>query len=199
MISKPMVYSTSIWPLLAVGISLLGTIPIMLSGRKPNLRESWTLLIAIGKFLLVASMLPTVLAGGSFTFTIAEVFPGVPIALRVDAMGMFFALVASFLWICTSAYSIGYMRALDEHGQTRYYAAFALAISATIGVAFSANLLHPLPVLRSAEPVDLPAGHPRAKRRGALLRPQIPDLHPRHLHRPGSAGDADHLLSRRHP
>jgi multicomponent Na+:H+ antiporter subunit D len=140
MISKPMVYSSSIWPLLAVGISLLGTIPIMLSGRKPNLRESWTLLIAIGKFLLVASMLPTVLAGGGFSFTIAEVFPGVPIALRVDAMGMFFALVASFLWICTSAYSIGYMRALDEHGQTRYYAAFALAISATIGVAFSANL-----------------------------------------------------------
>jgi len=135
-----MAYSSSIWPLLAVGISLLGTIPIMLSGRKPNLRESWTLLIAIGKFLLVVSMLPTVLAGGTFSLTIAEVFPGVPIALHVDAMGMFFALVASFLWICTSVYSIGYMRALEEHGQTRYFASFALAISATIGVAFAANL-----------------------------------------------------------
>ncbi|BCA78295.1 monovalent cation/H+ antiporter subunit D family protein [Desulfuromonas sp. AOP6] len=135
-----MAYSSSIWPMLAVCISLLGTIPIMLSGRKPNLRESWTLLIAIGKFLLVVSMLPTVLAGGTISLTIAEVFPGVPIALRVDAMGMFFALVASFLWICTSVYSIGYMRALEEHGQTRYFASFALAISATIGVAFSANL-----------------------------------------------------------
>lgn len=136
-----MVYSNSIWPLLAVCISLLGTIPIMLSGRKPNLRESWTLLIAIGKFLLVASMLPTVLAGGGFSFTVAEVFPGVPIALRVDALGMFFALIASFLWIFTSVYSIGYMRTLQEHDQTRYFASFALAISATIGVAFSANLL----------------------------------------------------------
>ena len=135
-----MAYSSSIWPLLAVGISLVGTVPIMLSGRKPNLRESWTLLIAIGKFLLVLSMLPTVLAGGTFSLTIAEVFPGVPIALHVDAMGMFFALVASFLWICTSVYSIGYMRALEEHGQTRYFASFALAISATIGVAFAANL-----------------------------------------------------------
>jgi multicomponent Na+:H+ antiporter subunit D len=40
----------------------------------------------------------------------------------------------------TSAYSIGYMRGLNEHSQTRYFAFFAVALSATIGVAFSANL-----------------------------------------------------------
>jgi multicomponent Na+:H+ antiporter subunit D len=55
-------------------------------------------------------------------------------------MGMFFALVASFLWIITSLYSIGYMRSLQEHDQTRYFASFAVAISSTIGVAFAANL-----------------------------------------------------------
>ncbi len=136
-----MSYQTSIWPLAAVLISLLGSIPIMLSGRQPNLRESWTLLIALGKVVIVASFLPTVLAGGGYEFTIAEVVPGVPIALRVDAMGMFFALVASILWFFTSVYSIGYMRSLNEHGQTRYFASFAVAISATIGVAFAANLL----------------------------------------------------------
>jgi len=86
-------------------------------------------------------MLPAVLAGGGFVITLAEVVPGVPIQLRVDALGMFFALVASFLWIFTSVYSIGYMRALKEHDQTRYFASFAVAIAATIGVAFSANLL----------------------------------------------------------
>ena len=136
-----MSYETSIWPLAAVLISLLGSIPIMLSGRIPNLRESWTLLAAFGKVVIVASMLPTVLAGGGFEFTIAEVIPGVPLALRVDAMGMFFALVASILWFFTSLYSIGYMRTLKEHAQTRYFASFAVAISATLGVAFSANLL----------------------------------------------------------
>jgi multicomponent Na+:H+ antiporter subunit D len=132
---------TSLLPVAAVGISLLGAIFIILANRRPNLRESVTLLIAVGKFLLVLGMLPTVLAGGGFVFTLAELIPGVPFQLRVDAMGMFFALVASFLWICTSIYSIGYMRALQEHDQTRYYASFAIAISATIGVAFSANLL----------------------------------------------------------
>jgi len=131
----------STWPLAAVMISLLGTVPILLSDRRPNLREAWTVLISVGKFVIVASMLPAVLEGGGYRFTLAEVLPGVAIALRVDAMGMYFALVASFLWILTSIYSIGYMRALDEHDQTRYYASFAVAMSATIGVAFSANLL----------------------------------------------------------
>jgi multicomponent Na+:H+ antiporter subunit D len=136
-----MAYQQSIWPLAAILVSLLGTVPIMVSARRPNLRESWTVLIAVAKFGIVASMLPAVLAGGGFVFTIAEVIPGVPIQLRVDALGMFFALVASFLWIFTSIYSIGYMRSLREHDQTRYFASFAMAISATIGVAFSANLL----------------------------------------------------------
>ncbi len=136
-----MSYHPSLLPLAAICVSLLATVPILLSDRKPNLRESWTLLAAIGKFCLVAVMLPSVLAGQGFVLTLAEVIPGVPIQLRVDAMGMFFALVASFLWICTSIYSIGYMRSLQEHAQTRYFASFAVAIGATIGVAFSANLL----------------------------------------------------------
>jgi multicomponent Na+:H+ antiporter subunit D len=58
----------------------------------------------------------------------------------VDAFGLLFALGASVLWIATSFYSIGYMRSLGEHAQTRYFACFALALSATMGVAFSANL-----------------------------------------------------------
>ena len=136
-----MSYQISIWPLAAVLISLIGAVPIILSDRSPNLRESWTILIALSKVAIVLTLLPTVLAGGGFSFVIAEVIPGVPLALRVDAMGMFFALVASILWLFTSVYSIGYMRALDEHAQTRYFASFAVAISATLGVAFSANLL----------------------------------------------------------
>ncbi|MDQ1335834.1 MAG: multicomponent Na+:H+ antiporter subunit, partial [Thermodesulfobacteriota bacterium] len=93
------------------------------------------------KFLIVLSMLPAILKGNQLVFTLAEVVPGVAIRFRVDALGMLFALVASSLWIITSAYSIGYMRGLNEHSQTRYFCFFALALSATIGVAFSANLL----------------------------------------------------------
>lgn len=130
----------SIWPLIAILVSLLGALPIILSDKKPNLRESWTILIAVTKLGIVASLLPGVLEGGSYVYTIARVLPGVPIELRVDALGMIFALVASCLWLFTSLYSIGYMRALNEHAQTRYFASFAVAISATLGIAFSGNL-----------------------------------------------------------
>jgi len=40
----------------------------------------------------------------------------------------------------TTCYSIGYMRTLKEHEQTRYFACFAVTLSATMGVAFAANL-----------------------------------------------------------
>ena len=130
----------SIKPLLAVLVSLVAVIPIVASGSRPNLREGWTFLAGIIKFGLVASMLPVILNGTIIEYTLIEVLPGLAIQFRVDPMGMLFALVSSSLWIATSAYSIGYMRGLSEHSQTRYFSFFAVALSATIGVAFSANL-----------------------------------------------------------
>jgi len=130
----------SIKPFLAVLVSLL-IVPILISTRRPNVREAWTFVAAIGKFLIILSMVPAVLKGTELVYTVAEGLPGIGIQFRVDALGMLFALVASSLWIITSAYSIGYMRGLNEHSQTRYFCFFALALSATIGVAFSANLL----------------------------------------------------------
>ncbi len=115
--------------------------PFLVLSKHPNSREAWTFAAAIAKFLIVASMVPVVFKGAEIVFTVAKVIPGVAIKLRVDALGMLFALVASVLWIVTSAYSIGYMRGLDEHNQTRYFSFFAIALSATIGVAFSGNLL----------------------------------------------------------
>jgi multicomponent Na+:H+ antiporter subunit D len=130
----------SIKPLLAVLVSLSVT-PLLVLSRKPNTREAWTFAAAITKVLIVASMVPLVLDGNKIVFTIAQVVPGVALKFRVDALGMLFALVSSSLWIVTSAYSIGYMRGLNEHSQTRYFVFFAFALSATVGVAFSANLL----------------------------------------------------------
>jgi multicomponent Na+:H+ antiporter subunit D len=130
----------SIKPLLAVLLSLLA-IPFIAYSRSPNVREGWTFLAAIVKFGIVAAMLPAVLNGMEISCALVEVLPGLSIAFRVDAFGMLFALVASFLWIITSVYSIGYMRGLDEHAQTRYFCFFAISLSAAVGVAFSANLL----------------------------------------------------------
>ncbi|MEX0804655.1 MAG: proton-conducting transporter membrane subunit [Candidatus Binatia bacterium] len=131
----------SLKPLLAVIISLVGAVLIVLSTRRPNLREAWTLAAAALKFALIFSMLPDVVGGRSPAITLFDISPGVSLALRVDPLGLSFALSASLLWILTSVYSIGYMRSLAEHQQTRYFASFAICLSSTIAIAFAANLL----------------------------------------------------------
>ncbi|MGI6588093.1 MAG: proton-conducting transporter membrane subunit [Peptococcia bacterium] len=128
-------------PLWAVLISLVAAALIMLSAQRPNLRETWTILAAVGKMLIVFSMLPVVLAGGVIEIEPFYIAKGISLHLRADAAGMVFAVLASFLWVVTSFYSIGYMRKLKEEHQTGYFACFAVCLSATMGIAFAANLL----------------------------------------------------------
>ncbi|WP_281193949.1 cation:proton antiporter [Halorubrum sp. F4] len=128
-------------PLLAVLVSLVAAAFIVASYRSPNVREGWTILAAVAKFGIVASMLPRVLEGTVFEWTVVEFLPDIAFVLRADALGMLFAFLASGLWIVTSFYSIGYMRGLDEANQTRYFAAFAVSLSATMGIAFAGNLV----------------------------------------------------------
>ena len=130
-------------PLLAILCPATASILILLSSKRPNVRESWTIIAGILQFSLIASMIPTVLDKKVvqcllFPQTMLE---GIAFGFKVDAFGLIFALTASFLWILVSFYSIGYMRALKEHAQTRYYFCFAIAIFGAIGVAMSANLL----------------------------------------------------------
>ena len=131
----------SVIPLLAVLVSALGALLIAWTGqRRANLREFWSIATGVVMFALIASMIPEVLAGGTVGCVLFRILPGIELAFRADAFGVLFASGASLLWILTSFYSIGYMRSLKEHAQTRYFSCFALALTATIGVAFSANL-----------------------------------------------------------
>ena len=59
-----------------------------------------------------------------------EILPGIDFAFRVDALGMVFATISSLLWIVAAVYSIGYMRSLNEHAQTRFFACFATSLAA---------------------------------------------------------------------
>jgi len=127
-------------PLLAVFVSAAGALFIIAAGKKPNLREFWSVAAGVLKLAIVVSMVPAVLDGKTIEYTLFQVLPGISLKFRVDSFGILFALGASFLWILTSFYSIGYMRSLNEHAQTRYFACFAVALTTTIGVAFSANL-----------------------------------------------------------
>ena len=127
--------------LAAICLPLAGALAIGLAGRvSANLRESVTMVTAGTLAWLVWSLLPTLMAGGRPAVEVSEVMPGLSIAFRVEPLGMLFAALASGLWIVNSIYSIGYMRGNKEKNQTRFFVCFALALSATMGVAFAGNL-----------------------------------------------------------
>lgn len=126
--------------LLAIAIPFVGALLIPLFHRWPNLRETVTLATAAKLAFVVWGLLPQILAGKQPEHTLLDVVPGLTIAFKVEPLGLLFALVASSLWIVNSIYSIGYMRANKEPRQTSFYVCFAVAIGATIGIAFAKNL-----------------------------------------------------------
>jgi multicomponent Na+:H+ antiporter subunit D len=127
--------------LVAIGLPLATALGIVLAGRlSANLRETVTLVGAGALAWTVWGLLPELFQGQRPEVVIGQVLPGVSIAFRVEPLGMLFAALASGLWTINSVYSIGYMRGNGEKKQTRFYTCFALALAATMGVAFAANL-----------------------------------------------------------
>ena len=66
-------------------------------------------------------------------------FLGLLWSIDPDPLGAVFGLIASSLWIFAVVYSFGYMEGKDK--QPTYYAFLLLSLSATLGVAFSGNLV----------------------------------------------------------
>ncbi len=133
--------SAAVTAALALAIPLVGAVLIVVCHARPNLREAVTLVTAGGLFAVVASMAPEVLAGARPEITLLPLLPAVPLKLTVEPLGLLFGLIASGLWVVTSVYSIGYMRAGNEPRQTRFFACFAVALASTMGVAFAGNML----------------------------------------------------------
>jgi multicomponent Na+:H+ antiporter subunit D len=130
----------SIRPLFAVVVAAIASLAVLLLNNREKLRDAISPLAAVSMFVIVASMAPTVLAGGTVDLRLFEILPGIDFAFRADALGMVFATVSSLLWIVAAFYSIGYMRHLNEHAQTRFFACFATSLAAAVGGAFAANL-----------------------------------------------------------
>ena len=126
--------------LAALAVPVAGAALIAAAGRWPDVREAVTLATAAALLVCVLALLAAVRDGAQPAAELFQVLPGFPIAFRVEPLGMLFALLAAGLWIVNSLYSIGYMRGNDEAHQTRFYVCFALALAATMGIAFAGNL-----------------------------------------------------------
>ncbi len=127
-----------LWAML---VPLIGALIISQLDRWPNLRETVTLVTATILIGVVYQIYQRLQAGEVGQLVVAEPLPGLTIAFEAEPLGMLFAMIASFLWLVTSIYAIGYMRGHHEKNQTRFFTTFAIAIAGTMGVIFSANLL----------------------------------------------------------
>jgi len=126
-------------PMLAPAISFACAGLVFLLGKNPFWRAFWSLGAAILHFMVVLSMLPGALRGTVYVWNLVEFTPGIGLGFRADALGMFFALVSSTLWVFTTIYAIGYMKG-EEH-PIRFFGFFALCVSTTVGIAFAENLM----------------------------------------------------------
>ena len=124
----------------ALAIPLFGFFAIRLLRANENAREAATLIMGVALVALTLIVFAAVGADERPRLDLIEVSPGVSIALAAEPLGAVFALLAAFLFVINSLYSIGYMRGHHEKHQTRFYMAFAISIGAAMGVAYAANL-----------------------------------------------------------
>ena len=153
-------------------LPMLATLAIVATGRKPNLREAVTISTCLVLLYFVINLYQGIKRGESISVTWWELLPGLQVSFNIEPLGMLFALIASFLWLITTVYAIGYMRGHGEHNQTRFYACFAIAIGSVMGIAFAANLFTLFifyeVLTLSTYPLVTHAGTEKAKRGGRV-------------------------------
>lgn len=125
---------------LCIILPILTVLPITLTRRQPNLRETVSITISLILFYCVITLYQGIAQGEHINVFWWELIPGLQLRFSIEPLGMLFALITSFLWIMTSIYSIGYMRSHHEKNQTRFYSCFTFSIGTVMGIAFSANL-----------------------------------------------------------
>ena len=157
---------------LSVLLPLVATAGILAAGRRPNLREAVTIVTGLLLFYFVIKLYHGLEQGEVIAVQWWQLVPGLQLSFAIDPLGMLFALVASFLWIITTVYSIGYMRSHHEQNQTRFYACFAIAIGTAMGIAFAANLFTLFifyeVLTLSTYPLVTHAGTPDARKAGRI-------------------------------
>ncbi|MBK9137156.1 MAG: monovalent cation/H+ antiporter subunit D family protein [Verrucomicrobia bacterium] len=117
---------------------LTGLIIFFLKEESHRLR-TWLNLLGAGlKLVLVAALLRGVYLGKTYAWSF-EFLPGLPLALGADANSMLFVTLSTVLWFWTTLYAVGYLE--DSPHRSRFFGFFSLCVTATTGIALSANLM----------------------------------------------------------
>ncbi len=130
-----------------LGLGLLLIIPaigcagIVLAGKAPNFRDIINLVMGTALLVNVIALVKAVGAGSRPSLVLADIGGGLSLQFTLEPLGALFAALASSLFLLNTLYGIGYMRGTNAKDQTRFFAFFAVAIAASMGVAASGNML----------------------------------------------------------
>ena len=125
---------------LCIILPMIATVGIVATGRNPNLREGVTISASLLVLYYVTRLYHGLQRGEVISVQWWQPLPGLQLSFTIEPLGMIFALIASFLWLITTVYSIGYMRSYNEENQTRFYSYFSIAIGSVMGITFAGNL-----------------------------------------------------------
>ncbi|MCU0770418.1 MAG: monovalent cation/H+ antiporter subunit D family protein [Verrucomicrobia bacterium] len=115
-----------------------GLVIFFLKEENHRLRTWLNLLGAGVKLILVAALLWGIHQGQTYSIAL-EFLPGIPFTLGADANSVLFVTLSSVLWFCTTLYAVGYLE--DSPHRSRFFGFFSLCVTATTGIALSANLV----------------------------------------------------------
>jgi NADH:ubiquinone oxidoreductase subunit 5 (subunit L)/multisubunit Na+/H+ antiporter MnhA subunit len=119
---------------------LLGAILQLLVARLCSAKAKGILaaLFCLPSLLAVIATAPHVFAGQAIDFTVQQWNLPATIAIHVDALSVFFALMGTGIGGFVLVYSIGYMA--HEKSATRFYATMLVFIAGFVGLVYCANL-----------------------------------------------------------
>lgn len=124
---------------IAVALPLLACCAVLLLRRRPNARETASVICGLLLAAVVLTLWPMVDRG--LQFELWTWLPGLSLKLALEPLGLLFATVAAVLWPVTTVFALGYLRAEHDRAQTRFFAFFSLTIAAAMWIALSANLV----------------------------------------------------------
>ena len=130
--------------LLLIGILCSSFVPgiiIFFLGEERHTLRTWLNLTgAIVKVVLVAVLIGEVyLYPGQLGAIRWTMLPGMEFALGADGISILFVTLSAILWFLTTIYAVGYLE--DSPHRSRFFGFFSLCVSATTGIALSANLV----------------------------------------------------------
>lgn len=134
-------YDLSILPLLAVLIPAIGAGIVAIISFYSAWWRNFTATVLTGATLFVIMLMyPTVVMGGRvISFQLFNIVSPLNLTFRVDSFSLIVALIASFVWLAATIFSLSYME--HEENRGRFFSIMLLTLSGTVGVPLAGDFL----------------------------------------------------------